>query len=167
MTMTIEKEADGRVNAGPPVKYLTFLLGNEFYGIPVLTVREIMRMSGITAAPAIPGMPAYARGVINLRGKIIPIADLRIRFGLPAETSEKTCIIVVRAQLAGGQAQIGLIVDEVEEVAQIGGADIEAAPDFGNGVDTRFITGMAKIGGRVKTLLDIDKVIGSEVITGF
>ncbi len=147
--------ATARAQAG---KHLTFMLGEEFYGIPVLTVREIIRMTDITAVPR---MPEYIRGVINLRGKIIPIIDLRLRFGLPqSETTERTCIIVVQVQSTPGLfTQTGLIVDAVEEVANIAAADIEETPEFGSVVDTRYIVGMAKIKGEVKTLLDIDKVI--------
>lgn len=140
-------------------KYLTFKLDGESYAIPVLHVREIIRPTAITAVPQ---MPEAVRGVINLRGKIIPVMDLRARFNLPAtQTTEQTCFVVV--QLAGaGRSQflIGLIVDAVEEVLQISGADIEPTPDFGSGVDTGCILGMAKIKGSVKTLLDVAQVVG-------
>lgn len=143
-------------------KHLTFILAGEYYGIPVLAVREIIRMVDITAVPR---MPEHIRGVINLRGKIIPVLDLRLRFGLPkAETTERTCIIVVQVRLASGAlAQTGLIVDAVEEVASIPASEIESAPDFGASVDTRCIVGMAKVKGEVKTLLDIDQVIGAGI----
>ena len=138
------------------------MLGDEYYGIPVLTVREIIRMVDITAVPR---MPEFIRGVINLRGKIIPVLDLRLKFGLPkAETTERTCIIVVQVKLASGTAaQTGLIVDAVEEVANISATEIEETPDFGAAVDTRYIVGMAKIKGAVKTLLDVEKIIGGEI----
>lgn len=157
-TATTETElASARTRTG---KHLTFMLGKEYYGIPVLTVREIIRMVDITSVPR---MPEYIRGVINLRGKIIPVLDLRLRFDLPkAETTERTCIIVVQAKLGGTLTQTGLIVDAVEEVANIAAADVEDAPDFGAAIDTRYIVGMAKIKGEVKTLLDIDQVIGAD-----
>jgi purine-binding chemotaxis protein CheW len=159
MTTTLSEATPSatRAQAG---KHLTFMLGNEFYGIPVLTVREIIRMVDITSVPR---MPEFIRGVINLRGKIIPVLDLRLRFDLKAETTERTCIIVVQVKLpSGATTQTGLIVDAVEEVANIAPAEIEETPDFGSVVDTKYIVGMAKIKGEVKTLLDIDKVICGE-----
>lgn len=142
-------------------KHLTFMLGDEFYGIPVLTVREIIRMVDITAVPR---MPDYIRGVINLRGKIIPVIDLRLKFMLaPAESTERTCIIVVQVKLpTGASTQTGLIVDAVEEVANINASEIEETPDFGQAIETKYIVGMAKIKGAVKTLLDIDRVVSGD-----
>jgi purine-binding chemotaxis protein CheW len=142
-------------------KYLTFALQRESYGIEVLKVREIIRLIEITAVPR---MPSYVRGVINLRGRIIPVMDLRLRFGFPeAKNTEQTCIVVVQVRLPDGKAtQMGLVVDGVEEVANIAAADIEETPDFGGTISTDYIVGMAKIKGAVKTLLDIDKVVGAE-----
>jgi purine-binding chemotaxis protein CheW len=144
-------------------KYLTFLLGRESYGIQVLKVREIIRLTDITAVPR---MPNYVKGVINLRGKIIPVLDLRQKFGLPvAEATERTCVVVVQVRLASGTTtQLGVIVDAVEEVLQINASDIEETPDFGGNFDTDCILGMAKIRGAVKTLLDIDWVVGGETL---
>ena len=144
-------------------KYLTFILGGESYAIPGLKVREIIRLTSITAVPQ---MPDYIRGVINLRGKIIPVMDLRLRFGFAAAAnSEQNCIVVVQVKNPAGQATaMGLVVDAVEEVAQLAAADIEETPDFGAQVDTGYILGMAKIKGVVKALLDIDKVIGGETV---
>jgi len=123
-----------------------------------LKVREIIRLPTITTVPQ---MPDYIRGVVNLRGKIIPVMDLRRRFGLAeAAQTEQNCIVVVQVRNAAGQAtQMGLVVDAVEEVAQIATADIEETPDFGAQVSTDYLLGMAKIKGAVKTLLDIDRVI--------
>jgi purine-binding chemotaxis protein CheW len=145
-------------------KYLTFVLGHESYGIAVLTIREIIRMVDITSVPQ---MPSHVMGVINLRGKVIPIIDLRIKFQLTSrETTERTCIIVVQVKTAaGGRSLMGLIVDAVEEVLSISASDIEAAPDFGTDLETDYILGMAKIKGKVKTLLDIDRVVAAEAIT--
>jgi purine-binding chemotaxis protein CheW len=141
-------------------KYLTFSLQRESFGIEVLKVREIIRVIEITAVPQ---MPAYVRGVINLRGKIIPVMDLRLRFGFPeAKNTDRTCIVVVQVKLADGKAtQMGLVVDGVEEVVNIAAGDIEETPDFGGEISTDYITGMAKIKGVVKTLLDIDRVMTS------
>ena len=146
-------------------KYLTFTLHNESYGIDVLKVREIIRLTTITVVPQ---MPAYVRGVINLRGKIIPVMDMRLKFGFAeAASTETTCIIVVQVKLPDGKSnQMGLVVDGVEEVANIAAADIEETPDFGGQIATDYIVGMAKLKGAVKTLLDIDGVVGAAAVIG-
>ena len=142
-------------------KYLTFALGPESYAVDVRKVREIIRMTNITAVPQ---MPSFIRGVINLRGKIIPVVDLRIQFGLPnAETTDHTCVVVVQIQTgANTRRDTGLIVDGVEEVLNLTAGDLEPTPDFGTQIDTRYLLGMAKIKGSVKMLLDLDRVLGSE-----
>ena len=144
-------------------KYLTFRLGDESYGIAVLKIREIIRLTPITAVPQ---MPAYIKGVINLRGKVIPVVDLRVKFGLAeAESNERTCIVVVQVELASHtKVLMGLMVDAVEEVAYIAAQDIEATPDFGTALDTAYLLGMAKVKDAVKALLDIDKVVAAETI---
>jgi purine-binding chemotaxis protein CheW len=146
-------------------KYLSFALGGESYAIPVLKVREIIRLTNITTVPQMPG---YIRGVINLRGKIIPVMDLRLRFGFAgAADTEQNCIVVVQVQNPAGQpTAMGLVVDAVEEVAQFATADIEETPDFGAQVDTQYILGMAKVKEVVKALLDIDRVIGGDAAVG-
>jgi purine-binding chemotaxis protein CheW len=140
-------------------KYLTFNLSHESYGIPVLKVREIIRLTSITSVPQ---MPVYVKGVINLRGKIIPVIDLCLKFGVEAAGSSATaCIVVV--QVNGPEdrpIQLGLAVDGVEEVCQLAPGDIEVTPELGTNVDTTCILGMAKAKGVVKTLLDIDRVVG-------
>jgi purine-binding chemotaxis protein CheW len=142
-------------------KYLTFALGEESYAVDVRKVREIIRLTNITSVPQMPG---FIRGVINLRGKIIPVIDLRLRFGLPnAATTDKTCIVVVQIQTGiHTRRETGLIVDSVEEVLNLTANDIEATPDFGSQVDTEYLLGMAKVKGVVKMLLDLDRVLGSE-----
>lgn len=144
-------------------KYLTFSLEHESYGIDVLQVREIIRLTDITAVPQ---MPAYVRGVINLRGKIIPVIDLRLRFGFSdVKNTDLTCIIVVQVKMPDGKTtQMGLIVDGVEEVANIAGTDIEETPDFGAKIETDYILGMAKVKGAVKTLLNIDRVLSATAL---
>ncbi len=139
-------------------KYLTFTLERESYGIDVLQVREIIRLTSITPVPQ---MPAYVKGVINLRGKIIPVIDLRLRFGLgEAGSTDLTCIIVVQVKMPGGNfVQMGLLVDGVEEVMNIAAADIEETPNFGAEIDTEYLLGMAKVKGGVKALLNIQKVL--------
>lgn len=137
-------------------KYLTVVVGAEAFGIAVLQVREIIRLQGITAVPQ---MPEFVKGVINLRGRVIPIIDLRIKFGLPAELAERTCIVVVQVTTADRCMLMGVIVDSVEEVTNLTGEQIEETPDFGVRIDTAHLLGMAKTNGRVLMLLEIDKVI--------
>lgn len=144
-------------------KYLTFSLGQESYGIEILKVREIIRLPDITPVPQ---MPDFVKGVINLRGKVIPVLDLRIKFRFAtADFNERTCLIVVAVKLPSNEnALVGLIVDVVEEVINIHAQDIEAAPNFGAKLDTDYILGMAKVKGAVKTILDIDGVITADTL---
>jgi purine-binding chemotaxis protein CheW len=143
-------------------KYLTFRLAAEEYGLEILKVQEIIKMMDITK---IPRTPDFVRGVINLRGKVIPVVDLRLKFSMEAkETTEKTCVIVVQVRRQEGVVTMGIIVDEVSEVLDISGEEIQAAPSFGTSVDTQFILGMAKTKGGVKILLDINKVLASDEI---
>jgi purine-binding chemotaxis protein CheW len=144
---------------GQEGKYLTFTLAGEEYGIGILKVKEIIGMMGITRVPQTPG---YVKGVINLRGKVIPVVDLRLKFGMETgEYTERTCIVVVEVSRDGGYVFIGIVVDSVSEVLNIRGGDIEETPDFGASLDTGYILGMAKTGAGVKILLDIDRVLGS------
>ena len=141
-------------------KYLTFALAGEEYGIGILKVKEIIGLMPITTVPQTPG---YVKGVINLRGKVIPVADLRLKFGMNAmEYNERTCIIVVEVKGANQTILMGIVVDSVSEVLNIKGADIEDTPSFGGHLDTAFILGMAKTNGTVKILLDIDRVFAPE-----
>jgi purine-binding chemotaxis protein CheW len=143
-------------------KYLTFRLGQEEFGVRVIKVREIMGIQQITAVPQ---MPEYLRGVINLRGKVIPVIDLRLKFGLPPlEYSQRTCIVVVQVEGEAGDIQVGVIVDTVSEVLNLTGSDIEDTPDFGAKLATPLILGMAKLKGKVKMLLDIDRVVSAQEI---
>lgn len=143
-------------------KYLTFTLDGEEYGIGILKVREIIGMMPITSVPQ---TPDYVKGVINLRGKVIPVVDLRLKFGMvPMDYTERTCIIVVEIEGEGKKIPMGIVVDAVSEVLNIKGADIEDTPNFGTRLRTDYIMGMAKMGGGVKILLDIDKVLGAEEI---
>lgn len=142
-------------------KYLTFSLAGESYGVPVLKVREIITMLHITTVPQ---MPPYVKGVINLRGKVIPVIDLRTKLGLPAASlTVSNCIVVVQITPTGMETKnIGLIVDAVEEVANLTQDDIEPAPDFGGAINVEYLLGMATLKGHVKSLLDIDKVIATD-----
>lgn len=143
-------------------KYLTVVLDCEAYGLNVLKIREIIRLQKITPVPQ---LPPYVKGVINLRGRVIPIVDLRVKFGLKAEFTERTCIVVVQVKLPTEQiVQMGLIVDSVDEVVTLAAGEIEPTPDFGAKIDTTYLLGMAKVKGQVKTLLDIDRVVSPEAV---
>jgi purine-binding chemotaxis protein CheW len=141
-------------------KYLTFTLAGEEYGIGILKIKEIIGMLPITAVPQ---TPRFVKGVINLRGKVIPVVDLRLRFAMDAiDYNDRTCIIVVEIGGRGTDIVIGIVVDSVSEVLNIRGEDIEDTPTFGTSLNTDFILGMAKMEGKVKILLDIDQVLGAE-----
>ena len=143
-------------------KYLTFTLAEEEYGIGILKIKEIIGMMPITTVPQ---TPEFVKGVINLRGKVIPVIDLRLRFGMDAiDYTERTCIIVVEIEGESGTVMIGIVVDAVSEVLNIKGDDIEDTPTFGTKLNTDYILGMAKMEGGVKILLDIDRVLSAEEI---
>ena len=140
-------------------KYLTFCLAGEEYGIGILKVKEIIGMMAITSIPQTPG---YVKGVINLRGKVIPVVDLRLKFGMESiGYTERTCIIVVDIKGGDRKIQMGIVVDSVSEVLNIKPGEIEDTPTFGAQMDTDYILGMAKMEGGVKILLDIDRVLGN------
>ena len=146
-------------------KYLTFSLAKEEYGLGILKVKEIIGMMPITTVPRTPG---FIKGVINLRGKVIPVIDLRLKFGMEEMTyTDRTCIIVVETRGQAGPILIGIVVDAVAEVMHIKAADVEEPPALGASLATDYILGMAKMKGGVKILLDIDKILGDEGIAGF
>lgn len=166
MTETLtQTERTGRALLDREGKYLTFALGPEEYGLEILKVREIIGYMEITAVPQ---TPHYVKGVINLRGQVIPVIDLRAKFGMETtDVTEETCIIVVEISQGGRKFSTGIVVDHVQEVLDIAGESIEEAPQFGSAVDTDFILGMGKIGDSVKILLDIDKVLVGSDRAGF
>jgi purine-binding chemotaxis protein CheW len=143
-------------------KYLTFSLKEEEYGIEILKIKEIIGMMTVTQ---IPKTPPYVKGVINLRGKVIPVVDLRLRFSMEeSEYTERTCIVVVDIRHGSGRDfLIGIVVDAVSEVLNIKEAEIEETPNFGTKLDTDYILGLAKTAGGVKILLDIDQILNSEL----
>jgi purine-binding chemotaxis protein CheW len=144
-------------------KYLTFNMAEEEYGIGILKIKEIIGMLPITSVPQ---TPEFVKGVVNLRGKVIPVIDLRLRFGMPTmDYTERTCIIVVEIDGQAGTIQVGIVVDSVSEVLNIKGEDIEKTPTFGAKLNTDYILGMAKMEGGVKILLDIDQVLNSEELS--
>ncbi len=151
-----------KVMADREGKYLTFTMANEEYGIGILKIKEIIGMMPITTVPQ---TPEFVKGVINLRGKVIPVMDLRLRFEMEAiDYTERTCIIVVEIEGNGGTVQIGIVVDAVSEVLNIKGEETEDTPTFGTKLNTDYILGMAKMEGGVKILLDIDRVLRCEEI---
>lgn len=157
MTAEIEELNEQiQTSQGLAGKYLSFILGNEEYGLKILKVREIIGLMDITSVPQ---TPEFIKGVINLRGKVIPVIDLRLKFGMEeAAYTEETCIIVVDM----GTAMMGILVDTVSEVLNIDEKQIEPPPSFGSTVNTEFILGMGKIKDSVKILLDIEKVLSAD-----
>ena len=154
-----KRKSDISTGSSHEGKYLTFVLCGGEYGIEILKVREIIGIMNITPVPQ---TPSHIKGVINLRGKVIPVIDLRSKFGFQEATHTKeTCIIVVEVQ----NILTGVIVDTVSEVLDVNAEELEASPHFGNGVNTEMFLGMAKIKDKVKILLDIDKVLGTEDIS--
>lgn len=159
-TLPASDGSDGAEPAGREGKYLTFSLVEEEYGIGILKIKEIIGMMPITAVPQTPG---FVKGVINLRGKVIPVVDLRLRFGMPSiDYDDRTCIIVVEIGAYGMNVVIGIVVDSVSEVLNIKAEEIEDTPTFGTSLNTDYILGMAKMDGKVKILLDIDEVLGAD-----
>lgn len=144
-------------------KYLTFRLAEEEYGLEILKVQEIIGLMNVTRVPK---TPSFIRGVINLRGKVIPVIDLRVKFEFDIkEDTDKTCIIVVQVNNDNNHSVVmGIIVDEVSEVLDIKGNQIEPSPSFGASVDTEFILGMGKTAQKVVMLLDIDRVLSGDEI---
>jgi purine-binding chemotaxis protein CheW len=149
MQQTEAKQAKGG-------KFLTFFLGDEEYGLEILKVQEIIGLMTITRVPR---TPEFVRGVINLRGKVIPIVELRRKFRMETvEDTDQTCVIVVQTQ----GVQFGVVVDRVSEVVDLDAESIEDAPEFGADIDTRYILGMGKSESRVRILVDIDRVLSRE-----
>lgn len=150
----------GTHHEGEGRKYLTFVLGEEEYGLEITRVQEII---GIMEITHIPQTPSFVKGVVNLRGKVIPIIDLRLKFGMEEIAyTDETCVIVVDR----GNAEIGVVVDTVNEVLDINESDIDPAPTFGGKVDVTFILGMGKVQGKVKILLDIEKALADAHLSG-
>ncbi|MFZ3046435.1 MAG: chemotaxis protein CheW [Desulfatirhabdiaceae bacterium] len=162
---TLARKMDQAINAMTirEGKYLTYTLANEEYGIGILKIKEIIGMLPITSVPQ---TPLFVKGVINLRGKVIPVVDLRLKFAMPPmDYTERTCIIVVEISATTGAIMIGVVVDSVSEVLNIKEEDVEDTPTFGTRLNTDYILGMAKMSGGVKILLDIDKVLTSQELS--
>src|SRR5690606_34689414 len=150
--------AAARDTAGLAGKYLVFALAGEEYAVGVLKVREILRMLDITRVPQ---APPHVKGVVNLRGKVIPVVDLRLKFGFEEQPyTERTCIVVVEVALPSSTALMGIVVDSVSDVLTLAAGDVELPPEFGARVSADYIPGVATVKGRVKILLDLDRVLG-------
>ncbi len=159
MNTAIETQTAGSL-AAQAGKHLTFKLAEEEYGLEILKVQEIIGMMNVTRVPK---MPEFIRGVINLRGKVIPVLDLRLKFSMDThEDTERTCIIVVQLLSSGQEMTMGIIVDEVSEVLDITAEQIEPPPSFGPAFDTDYILGMGKIDKKVVMMLDIEKVLAGQ-----
>ena len=141
-------------------QYLTFSVGGEMYGIGILAIKEIIQYGGVSGVPM---MPEYIRGVINLRGSVVPVVDLAARFhGKLAEAGKRSCIVIVEAHGDDDVQDVGVVVDSVSAVLEIADRDIEPAPAFGTQIQTRFIRGMGKVNGHFVILLDVEHVLGTE-----
>lgn len=156
--MSVQPSVDARagrvaaIAAAPPLQCLTFQLGEESFALDISSVREIIQHGRMTPVPL---MPNFVRGVINLRGAVVPVIDLHARFGRPAATiGKKTCIVIFDCVRDGERVELGLLVDAVSEVIDIAAADIEPPPNFGAAVRRDFIQGMGKVGARFVIILD-------------
>jgi purine-binding chemotaxis protein CheW len=159
LVKTASKAKPKLADASEPTQYLTFMLSGEMYAIGILGIKEIIEFGGVTTVPL---MPDCIRGVINLRGAVVPVMDLAARFGKPSSgISKRTCIVIVEIDHDDGQQVIGVMVDAVNAVLEIAAADIEPAPSFGARMRSDFIAGMGKVNGKFVILLDIDKVLST------
>lgn len=140
-------------------QYLTFLLGGEQYGIEILSVQEIKGYTGVTS---LPNTPRHIRGIMNLRGTVIPVVDLRIRFGMPEQEYTKFNVVIV---LKLRTKAVGLVVDAVSDVLDIAASDLKEAPEYGARTDSRFIQGIATMGEKLVVILDIDKLLTDDEIS--
>ncbi|WP_116811930.1 chemotaxis protein CheW [Steroidobacter cummioxidans] len=156
MSQTVESvdEAERRHDLN---QYLTFMLGRETFALGILSIKEILEYSAPTE---IPMMPAFIRGVVNLRGAAVPVVDMCARFGRPsAAVTKKTCIVIVETRLADESHVLGVVVDAVNEVLEIPGSEIEPPPSFGASIRADFIQGMGKVRGKFVIILDVDRVL--------
>jgi purine-binding chemotaxis protein CheW len=152
-------------NIAEPAQVLTFMLAGEAYAIGILSIKEIISYTAMTTVPM---MPAFARGVINLRGAVVPVMDLLARFGKPSsEVTKRTCIVIVEVQREGERQDIGIVVDAVNEVLDIPASEIEPPPSFGSSIRTEFIQGMGKVRGRFVILLALQHMVSANDIAAF
>ena len=148
--------------AEPIQQHLTFMLGGEMFAMGILDIREIIEYTSLTEVPM---MPSYLRGVINLRGAVVPVVDMLARFGRPSTpVTKRTCIVIVELALAGERQTVGLVVDAVNEVLDIPAEDIDPPPAFGARIHADFIRGMGKVRGKLVILLDVNHVLAADEV---
>ncbi|MFN0301066.1 MAG: chemotaxis protein CheW [Burkholderiales bacterium] len=144
-------------------QFLSFLLGGEAFALGILAIKEIIEYGPLTEVPM---MPAFVRGVINLRGAVVPVIDLAARFGRPsAPNSKRTCVVIIEIAAADGKEDIGIVVDAVNEVLEIPSAEIEPPPAFGTTISADFVEGLGKVNGKFIVILNVDKVLSVEEMT--
>ena len=158
-SLTLSHAVDG---SDDQQQYLTFLLGGEMFAIGILTIKEIIEYGSLTEVPM---MPDFIRGVINLRGSVVPVIDLSARFGRKTtEVSRRTCIVIVEVDAGlgdGAKQDVGVLVDSVSEVLEIPNSEIEPAPAFGARIRVDFVRGMGKVAGKFVIILNVDKVLSA------
>lgn len=160
MGEAIRTRSPAAAGNGEQAQYLTFMLGGETFAIGILHIREILEYGGITTVPM---MPAFVRGVINLRGAVVPVIDLAVRFSRPpSPVTRRTCVVIIEVESEGEQHSIGVTVDTVNEVLEIPDSEVEPAPAFGARIRSEFIGGMGKINGGFVIILDAGKVLSVE-----
>lgn len=154
--------AAGAVDAAEQQQYLTFNLGDEMFAIGILAIREILEYGQLTEVPM---TPPFIRGVINLRGAVVPVVDLAVRFGrATSETTKRSCVVIIETDAGGQKHPMGIVVDAVSEVLEIPAADIEPPPEFGTRIRIDFISGMGKVNGKFVVLLDVNKVLSLDEV---
>ena len=163
MNAVVEKEhgaAAAAAAAGERQQYLTFMLGKETFAVSILRIKEIIEYGQLTTVPM---MPEFIRGVINLRGAVVPVMDLMARFGQDSSAlSKRTCVVILEIELEGETQDVGILVDAVNEVLEIAGSEVEPAPRFGTNIRADFISGMGKVGGKFVIILDLNRVVSTE-----
>lgn len=159
-TVKKEHEAAAAAAAGERQQYLTFMLGREIFAVSILRIKEIIEYGQLTVVPM---MPEFIRGVINLRGAVVPVMDLMARFGQDSSAlSKRTCVVILEIELEGETQDVGILVDAVNEVLEIAGSEVEPAPRFGTNIRADFISGMGKVNGKFVIILDLNRVVSTE-----
>ena len=162
MNAVVEKDhgaAAAAAAAGERQQYLTFMLGKETFAVSILRIKEISECGQLTTVPM---MPEFIRGVINLRGAVVPVMDLMARFGQDSSAlSKRSCVVILEIELEGETQDVGILVDAVNEVLEIAGSEVEPPPRFGTNIRADFISGMGKVDGRFVVILDVDRALSS------
>jgi len=161
--MTIQRRGPAPVAVEKPLQYLAFVLGGETFAMEIRSIKEVIQYGALTQVPM---MPDFIRGVINLRGSVVPVLDLAVRFGrAPSDVSRRTCVVVLEVELHGEDLVLGFIVDQVRAVLDIGAADIEPPPAFGSALRSEFLAGIGKVDGEFVILLDVDHVLSLDELS--